>query len=132
MVLVKAKEKCRVLLVEDHSDTRLIVVRLLTRQGYEVQSASCYQEALKICAAALPDVLLADLQLPDGSGLDLVRELKSRGSIRCIALTGYGMPDDLLKTKKAGFDAHLTKPVSIEKLDAVLRHACEEFASELP
>jgi CheY-like chemotaxis protein len=132
MGYVKANQKCRVLLVEDHADTRLIIARLLTKHGYEILSASCLQEALAICDAALPDVLLADLQLPDGSGFDLIRQLKSRGSIRCIALTGHGMPDDILKTKNAGFDAHLTKPVSIEKLHAVLRQACEEFASETP
>jgi len=70
------------------------------------------------------DLVISDLGLPDGSGLDLMRELSQRHGLRGIALSGYGMDDDIRRSREAGFDAHLTKPVSLQTLqEAILQAA---------
>ena len=119
---------CRVLVVEDHADTRKVVAMLLARQGYEVRTAGSVAEAMEASAREWPEVVLADLVLPDGDGVELVKKLRARGRVRCVALTGLGMPADVKRSREAGFDAHLTKPVSFERLDAALREVCGEAA----
>jgi CheY-like chemotaxis protein len=64
--------------------------------------------------------VISDLGLPDGSGLELMREIQRHRPVSAIALSGYGMEDDLRKTREAGFDAHLLKPVNIEQLREIL------------
>jgi CheY-like chemotaxis protein len=120
--------KCRVLIVEDHTDTRLVMARLLRKHGYEVRATAGVAEALAACAVEWPEVVLSDLRLEDGDGVELVKELRARGPVRCVALTGLGMPADVARSKAAGFDAHLTKPVLFERLDATLRGVCGEAA----
>jgi CheY-like chemotaxis protein len=60
------------------------------------------------------DVLLSDLQLPDGTGLELVQELAARGAVPAIAMSGYGTENDVRRSREAGFAKHLVKPVAIE------------------
>ena len=112
---------CTVLLVEDHLDTRQIMTRLLKRFGCVVVSAGTVAEALELAAAQTFDVLISDVGLPDGSGTDLMRELKSKYGLRGIALSGFGMDDDLARSKEAGFEAHLTKPVNVHALEEAVR-----------
>jgi CheY-like chemotaxis protein len=70
------------------------------------------------------DVLLSDLQLPDGSGLDLVAELRQKlGWFCAIALTGHALPQHITASREAGFDHHLSKPFELEKLRRLL-HSC--------
>jgi CheY-like chemotaxis protein len=72
------------------------------------------------------DLSLIDLMLPDGSGIDVLRALRqteANASIPAIALTGHGMPEDLMKTEAAGFRFHLTKPVDAQQLQAAIRRA---------
>ncbi|MFP5284955.1 MAG: response regulator, partial [Thermoanaerobaculia bacterium] len=64
-----------------------------------------------------------DLGLPDGSGLDLMRELGARHGLRGIALSGYGMEEDVQRSREAGFETHLTKPVNLETLREAIRRA---------
>jgi len=65
--------------------------------------------------------VISDLGLPDGSGLDLMRQIKKRYGLKGIALSGFGMESDLRNSRDAGFDHHLTKPVPIEQLEAAVR-----------
>jgi PAS domain S-box-containing protein len=110
----------RVLLVEDHEPTRKALAHLLSRRRYEVVSAGSLAEArLRVDEYAF-DLLVSDIGLPDGSGNDLMAELRQRFGLKGIALTGYGMEQDVARTQQAGFIAHLTKPVRVESLDAVL------------
>jgi CheY-like chemotaxis protein/anti-sigma regulatory factor (Ser/Thr protein kinase) len=109
-----------VLLVEDHQDTARALYRLLQRCGYSVSSADSVNSALRLAAQSDFDVLVSDLGLPDGSGLDLVRELRVRGPVKAIALTGYGMEEDIARSLEAGFNEHLTKPVNFQKLRATI------------
>lgn len=116
----------RILLVEDHKQTRTILARLLGQRGHLVTSVETMQEALEHARFHNFDLLLSDLGLPDGSGYDLMRELRQlRPACRGIALSGYGMETDAQRSLAAGFQAHLTKPIDIQALERALRCALE-------
>jgi CheY-like chemotaxis protein len=117
-----------VLLVEDHDDTRHAVERLLQRWGYEVESASSVAEAREKAGASRFDILLSDLGLPDGTGTDLMKELRRLGPIAGIAVSGFGMEEDVRRSRDAGFSEHLTKPLNAQRLKAVLH----DLADTLP
>jgi PAS domain S-box-containing protein len=116
----------RILLVEDHTDSAEALAYLLRSLGYEVALARSVAEGLARADAGF-DLLVSDLGLPDGSGVDLVRELRRRQAaapepqpLRAIALSGYGMASDVRRSHEAGFQAHLTKPVDLANLQAVI------------
>jgi CheY-like chemotaxis protein len=111
----------KVLLVEDHVDTRQVLQTLLKRWGHQVTAASSVTEGKARFTESKFDVLISDLGLPDGSGLDLMRDIKSSaGAIFSVAVSGYGMETDLRKSHEAGFQEHLTKPISVEHLREML------------
>jgi|GEM_PF-1167590 len=105
-----------ILLVDDHSDTNTVMKMLLERRGYRVSTADSVSSALELASCTCFDLLISDIGLPDGSGLDIMRELHARSGIRGIALSGFGMEDDVRRSLEAGFAEHLTKPVSFQKL----------------
>ncbi len=111
----------RLLLVEDHEPTLQVLSRLLTRAGHFVQTAGTVDDALKLAAAEKFDAVISDLGLPDGTGTDLMRELHNCYGLRGIALSGYGMEDDLARSREAGFALHLVKPVDFHQLEYALR-----------
>jgi PAS domain S-box-containing protein len=112
----------RVLVVEDNADTLRILARLLSGRGHRVATAADVASALAAVASEGPfDLVVSDIGLPDGSGLDLMPRLRARGPIRGIALSGYGMEDDLRRSREAGFDVHLIKPVDFAKLEEIIR-----------
>ena len=118
----------RILLVEDHEDTNRSLTNLLRRRGYQVQSALNFHSALDLSAREQFDVLISDLGLPDGSGIDLMQTLQSKRPVIGIALTGFGMEDDIRKGREAGFRYHLVKPIDLNKLDLLI----QESANTLP
>ena len=111
----------RILLVEDHDDTRHILARLLTNFGHQTCVAVGVDNALEMFRAQHFDVVLSDIGLPDGTGYDIISEAKRTRAVKGIALTGFGMAEDVRRSKEAGFDFHLTKPVDIAELRSVLR-----------
>jgi signal transduction histidine kinase/DNA-binding response OmpR family regulator len=113
----------RVLLVEDHEDTNRSLTQLLRRRGYHVQPAHTVRAALEAAAQEKFDVLVSDIGLPDGTGIDLMEKLKNDHAIFGIALTGFGMEDDLRKSHEVGFNHHLVKPVDLNRLDALIQQA---------
>ncbi len=119
----------RLLLVEDHGDTASSLVRLLRRDGYVVRHAATVADALRAAEEMVNtsglDFVISDLGLPDGNGLDMMRQLSSRYQVTGIALSGYGMDSDRLATAAAGFSRHLTKPIDV----AALRAAVGELAT---
>jgi CheY-like chemotaxis protein len=117
------KELGRILLVEDHHPTRQALEQLLVRRKYRVRSAGTAAEARAIARQELFDLLISDIGLPDGSGYELMKELKARYGLMGISLTGYGMEEDVLKSRAAGFVQHLTKPVRMQLLDEALAAA---------
>jgi PAS domain S-box-containing protein len=110
----------RILLVEDHRDTRRTLSRLLTHFGHEVLAADNIQSAIKIVDSGNVQVLLCDIGLPDGTGYELVARAKSKQPLKAVALTGFGTEDDIRRSKEAGFDFHLVKPVDLHELQTVL------------
>jgi PAS domain S-box-containing protein len=117
------KNGIRILLVEDHEPTRTSLARLLMHRYYEVITAASIAEARKLAAAKEFHLLISDIGLPDGSGYDLMVELKKNRPVKGIALTGYGMEQDVARSQHAGFVAHLTKPVGIRSLEDALAAA---------
>ncbi len=111
----------RILVVEDHVVTRLSLTRLLSRRGYTIVEAGTVAEALARAAEARFDLVISDIGLPDGDGYSLMKQLCDRHGLTGIALSGYGMEQDIARGRAAGFTEHLIKPVNIESLDRALR-----------
>src|SRR3954468_8519507 len=110
-----------ILIVEDHQDTRQVLSTLLERAEHEVITASGVTEALQLLENVRVNVLLSDLGLPDGDGLDLVAKAKAlQPKIKTIALTARGSQNDYDRGKKAGFDHYLTKPFDFHELRTLL------------
>jgi CheY-like chemotaxis protein len=117
-----------ILLVEDHVDTATVMGRLLTNLGHQVQIAGTVAAALSLAQQHTFDLLLSDIGLPDGNGIDLLGQLQAIRPIPAVALTGYGMEEDIAKCRAAGFRTHLTKPVNFRKLQEVLVQTAETLA----
>jgi PAS domain S-box-containing protein len=118
-----ARPDIRILLVDDHHDTALAMRKLLERLGYRISIANTLAEAIASYENAPVDLVISDIGLPDGSGLQLIRQLNAMRPVTGIALSGFGMEDDIRKSKEAGFYEHLTKPVNFQRLHAVIREA---------
>jgi CheY-like chemotaxis protein len=109
-----------ILLVEDHEPTRTSLARLLMHRHYDVVTAASVAEARDAASKRDFQLLISDIGLPDGSGYDLMVELNKKRPLKGIALTGYGMEQDIARSQDAGFLAHLTKPVGIQSLETAL------------
>ena len=108
------------LLVDDHPQTLRVLSALLRKRGHNVATAESVEQALRLLDHERFDALISDIGLPDGSGCDVMRAAKQRQSLRGIALSGYGMDEDVRRSKEAGFDHHLTKPVDFHELETFL------------
>ena len=113
--------RLKILLVEDHEDSRRVLGKLLESFGCTVFSAGTVGEALLMAENRSFDLLVSDIGLPDGSGMDLMRAIGSRQKIKGIALSGFGQADDLRRSEEAGFEVHLTKPVNFQALQEVIK-----------
>jgi len=114
------QSKACILVVEDHDDTLRSMKMLLNRLGYEVLAAENMTEALRIAEERHFDILLSDIGLPDGNGLELLKKIRARRNVPALALSGFGMDEDVDRSREAGFSDHLTKPVSIDRLQAAI------------
>jgi signal transduction histidine kinase/DNA-binding response OmpR family regulator len=122
LVATGPSRQIRVALVEDHRDTARVMSKLLRANGYAVDTAASLTEAFALLKANKYDVLVSDIGLPDGSGLDLMRQARANQSLSGIALSGFGMEHDIRRSKEAGFTEHLTKPLNFQLLiDAIER-----------
>jgi two-component system OmpR family response regulator len=98
------------------------------RDGHHVELARTVQDAIDLARNTSFDVFLLDILLPDGSGLDLARQLRQAyPAARLIATTALGMPEDRIAIAEAGFDAHLLKPYRLEQLRSQLAAAAAEM-----
>jgi two-component system CheB/CheR fusion protein len=117
------------MVVEDNPDIARVMAALVKRCGHEPCVAHDGPTALKLAHQVHPHVALLDIGLPGMSGHDLARRLREDEELhdmRLVALTGYGQEDDRRRSREAGFDEHLTKPVSLARLQAVLASPAEE------
>ena len=110
----------KILLVEDHDDTRSVLTRLLDRYGHRVMAAATVAEARALLGTLQFDVLLSDIGLPDGTGYGLVVEAKQMQPLKAVALTAWASDDDKERGRHAGFDHYLTKPLDCARLRSVL------------
>jgi CheY-like chemotaxis protein len=111
----------RILIVEDHGDSRLVLANLLRHWGYKVTPAACMLEAVQLLGDAEFDVLVSDLELPDGDGIDLANKARAHQPLmKMVALTGRGTEADRQRGKEAGFHSYLIKPIDFQELRSVL------------
>lgn len=112
-----------ILLVEDHEQTRTTLTELLTRRGHKVVAVTDTETARTRAAAGDCDLVISDLGLPDGDGHNLMADLHSSYGLPGIALSGYGMEEDIARSRANGFFVHLTKPVDIHSLESAIASA---------
>jgi signal transduction histidine kinase len=123
----------RVLVVDDNEDAADTCATLLEMSGYEVRVAYSPQDALVLLEDGAPDLAILDIGLPGMSGYELAREMRARGyGGKLAALTGYGQATDMAASKEAGFDAHLTKPVSPQDLMELVGKLANRTLSSSP
>jgi signal transduction histidine kinase/ActR/RegA family two-component response regulator len=112
--------KLRILMVDDHDDTRRVLANLLRKKAHEVFTAVNVASALEILKRETVDVLLSDLGLPDGSGYELMERARLIQPLVGIALSGFGTAEDVAQAIESGFAHHLIKPVDFNQLEAAL------------
>lgn len=116
-----------ILLVEDNEQIMRGNERMLTRRGYGVVTALTLSEARKAMEAQMPDLIVLDIMLPDGNGLDFMSELRRYSKVPVLLLTGLTTPEDVVRGLTSGGDDYLTKPydfgVLMARVDALLRRA---------
>jgi hypothetical protein len=112
--------------VEDHADSAAMLERLLTRMGHAVATAACARDAEALAAVRRFDIVISDVGLPDGDGCTLFRSVSAMYPVKGIAVTGFGAADDVEACRRAGFNAHLVKPVLFDQLQAALDGLCDD------
>ena len=110
----------RILVVEDHSETLQALSRLLSHFGHDVSVADGARSAQSILDSKEFDVVLSDIGLPDGTGYEVISQVKRKQPIKAVAITGFGTDEDVRRGKEAGFDFHLVKPIDFHELRSVL------------
>ena len=111
----------RILLVEDHNDTRHVLTRLLTHWGFDVSAAENLKAGLNQLETEPIDAIVSDIGLPDGTGYALISEARRQGkNMLAIALSGFGFPTEVQVAKQTGFDHHLSKPFDCQQLRSLL------------
>jgi CheY-like chemotaxis protein len=121
---VQASHELRVLVVEDHADTARTLAELLRRESYLVEVAPDGPTALELAQAAPPDVALVDISLPGMDGHEVARRLQAQSVEKrplLIAMTAHAQEEYRIRSREAGLDLHLVKPVEPEKLRKLLR-----------
>ncbi|HEX8201872.1 MAG TPA: response regulator, partial [Isosphaeraceae bacterium] len=122
------RRELTILLVEDDTTTSRVLTRLLQARGCRVRTATSVASALTLAQGEDIDLVVSDIGLPDGTGWDLMRQLRTRGAVKGIALTGFGLDQDVRQSEEAGFDAHLTKPVDFLELEATIQQVASDLS----
>jgi len=125
-----ARDRAPILLIEDHGATRSVLTSLLQQRQYQVVATDTVTEALRLAGLQRFEFVVSDLGLPDGNGYDLMKALRQRHGLKGIALSGYGMEQDIARSRDAGFVGHLTKPVTFRTLEKVIEGVYAEGAAE--
>lgn len=123
----RAAAPLRILVVENHSDTRELLTSLLEGLGHTVVVAESMAKALRAAPRSKCDVLISDIGLPDGDGWELLGRLNLPRPMYAIAMSGYGMASDRTRSKAAGYRHHLVKPMGIVQLEEILREVAQEL-----
>ncbi|MEY2489060.1 MAG: hypothetical protein QOC70_1002 [Verrucomicrobiota bacterium] len=115
----------RVLVVDDHFDTCTGMKMMLERRGYRVTVAHTADQAVERTRHEEFDLVISDIGLPDRSGYELMQELSATKGLRGIALSGFGMENDVTRARAAGFSEHLTKPINFDRLEESIQNLLE-------
>jgi CheY-like chemotaxis protein len=119
-----------ILMVEDHEDTAEVMAQLIRTLGHEVTVVGRVADALAATQTASFDLIVSDVGLPDGTGIDFIRAFRERSDVPAVALTGFGTDEDIRRCLDAGFNAHLTKPVNFTQLESAIESAANEKAQK--
>jgi|GEM_PF-1695929 len=122
--------RLRILLAEDHVDTARILKLVMSNWGHDVETAESVARAVGMARDNPYDLLISDIGLPDGTGLDLIKQVRTFSQVPAIALTGYGMDEDIAASRQAGFNAHLTKPTDLQQLQQSINKLAEPNAAD--
>lgn len=122
----------KVLVLDDEPDLRTLYELTLLREGYQVEAASCLAEALELLERKQFDVVITDMRLPDGLGLEVLTYLAARQrSERCLVMTAFGSAENAVESLKAGAFDYLTKPVDLKQFRMVVASAIAGIAQTL-
>lgn len=117
----------RILVVDDEPDLRTLYELTLLREGYRVEAAESVAQALQLLSEGLFDVVITDMRLPDGLGMELIRQIKAQQRReRCVVITAYGSAENAVESLKAGAFDYLTKPVDLKQFRAVIASAVQD------
>lgn len=118
----------RILLVEDNTDTALMMAAALELEGHQIKTASDGRAAIHVALTEHPDAILLDIGLPGLDGYEVAKTLRARGLVNAliIAVTGYGQERDVERSRRSGIDYHLLKPVDYVKLAPILSQHCNK------
>jgi len=119
----RSRQGLRILLVDDHEDTCTALEKLLVRRGHLVAATHNMRSAMEAAVRNQFDLLISDIALPDGNGMELMMQMRAISKIPGIAISGFGNNGDIEKSLQAGFAEHLIKPVKLDALEAAIERA---------
>jgi PAS domain S-box-containing protein len=112
-----------ILLIEDHEDTAEVMAQLIRSLGHDVTVVGRVDDALAATQLQTFDLIVSDVGLPDGTGLDFIKAFREHSDAPAVALTGFGTDEDVRRCLSAGFTSHLTKPVNFGQLESMIEGA---------
>ncbi len=115
----------KILVVEDNEDSRMLIVKILSREGYDIAEAESGEDAVRLAGEEKPDLILMDVGLVGMDGLEATARIKKNpetASIPVIALTAYAMDGDKERTLGAGCDGYISKPIDVRQLPREVEH----------
>jgi CheY-like chemotaxis protein len=120
----------RILLVDDNADTLKFLAIMLRRHGHGVATAGDLAAALRLASETELDLIVSDIELPDGDGRELMETIRATKTISGIALSGFGSAEDIKQSLAAGFTVHLTKPVDFRRLERAIQQVAAGATAE--
>ncbi|HNV58226.1 MAG TPA: sigma-54 dependent transcriptional regulator [Rhodoferax sp.] len=131
MATLSVLTNAQILVIDDEPDLRTLYELTLLREGYRVETAGTVQDALQLIDTKRFDVVITDMRLPDGLGLEVLAHLRSsRRSERCIVITAHGSAENAVESLKAGAFDYLTKPVDLKQFRAAIASAVQGNAGQ--
>jgi len=119
----RAHQALKILLVDDHHDTCAALEKLLARRGHLVAVTHDVRSAMDAAVRNKFDLLISDIALRDGTGMDLMIQMRAMANVPGIAISGFGNNGDIERSLQAGFSQHLIKPIKLDKLEAAIDRA---------
>ena len=117
------RQALKILLVDDHHDTCAALEKLLARRGHLVAVSHDVRSAMDAAVRNKFDLLISDIALPDGTGMDLMMQMRAIANVPGIAISGFGNNGDIERSLQAGFSEHLIKPIKLDNLEAAIERA---------